>query len=97
MTELTTSLPYRAATYDNFDKIYANKISEYYNMYISKQMKNNFNKFSNNLMNDEYINRYGLLNAISDFKKTDPYLDSIEDPMWSSFEDNVFNYRPYNM
>ena len=97
MTELTTFLPYRAATYDNFDKDYANKMSNYYNTYMSTQMKINFNKFSNNLMSEEYINRYSLLNAIDDFKENDQYLDGMEDPMWSSFEDNAFNYRPYNM
>jgi hypothetical protein len=41
---------YRAATYDNFDKDYANKMSNYYNTYISRQMKINFNNFTNNLI-----------------------------------------------
>ena len=97
MTELTTFLPYRSGTYDISDKDYAEKLRKYYNQYVSSQMKINFNRFSKNLINEEYINRYGLLNAISDFKKTDPFLDSMEDPMWDNFEDNAFNYRPYNM
>jgi len=62
---------------------------------IAKQMRINFNKFTNNLMDEEYINRHALLSAISDFKKSDTFLDSMLDYTWIGFEDMAWNYRPY--
>jgi len=81
-----TSLKYRASEYDIHDETYATKLKSF-------ETPDEFNKFTDGLMNEKYINRYKLLNAINDYKNTDLYKIN---PLSTVFEDVAFNFRPYN-
>jgi len=105
--ETEISLKYRAAKYDQYDKTYADELRTYFYR-LSPEVKTKFNLLTKNLMNDEEINRYCLLNAIDDFVKrynspNEPFHD-IDDVLektyiynvdWLAFTDQAFNYRPY--
>ena len=87
--ELEPSIPiikkYRANLYDKFDEMYANKF---------KHLKNHpFNKFTDGLIDETYINRYCFLRAIDDYKAH--YNTTVQLSLQD--EDMAFNYRPYNM
>ena len=74
---------YRAATYDKHDETYATQMKRY-------DIPQAFNDFTDGLMNETHINRFSLLEAIDDYKRT-------EDAKTLSplFQDAAFNFRPY--
>ena len=49
-----------------------------------------FKDFTDGLMDETHINRYGLLQAIEDYERTSP-----EQQLPSMFTDSAFNCRPY--
>ena len=85
---------YRTAEYDIHDETYAKRLSEMFiiESYHNKIVQNQFNLFTDNLMNEKKINRYSLLNAIDDYKKTE---NGRAYPLNNIFEDCAFNFRPY--
>jgi hypothetical protein len=60
--------PYRAIKYDGFDTKYATELKISFDK-LDLKLKNEFNLFTENLMIETQINRYSLLDAISDFEK----------------------------
>ena len=61
---------YRCVVYDHYDTMYANQLREVF-MPLNKDLQNKFIEFTDNLINDEKINRFALLSAIDDFIKNE--------------------------
>jgi len=94
VTALAATIPkkYRAVNYDNADKTYATELLAVF-LNEDKDVQAKFNEFTENLMAEKEINRYGLLGAIDDYKAKSPtYFDF---PLSTSFENLAFNCRPY--
>ena len=79
---------YRTTKYDYADKIYATKMRELFESLLDKTIQKDFQDFTQNLMDDKFINRYCLLEAISDFNK------ELCNSELSSFYIYAYNYRP---
>jgi hypothetical protein len=85
--------PYRAIrNYDQFDKKYTDQLKKTFND-LSPQLKIKFQSFTENLMDDEYILRFKLLDAIHDF--TIKHKEFCNGSDWKVFDDTAFNYRPW--
>ena len=82
---------FRAFEYDIHDETYARSLSKMFTNH-DKNVQTQFNLFTDNLMADNQINRFCLLNAIDDYQKTE---DGRKYPLNSIFKDNAFNFRPY--
>lgn len=95
---------YRCIKYDQYDILYAAHMKRMYK-YVDDDIKNEFTKFTENLIDGEdAISRNKLLNAIDDFKCTVIYNSIIKKDnkdaeyrfiQWMKFTDEAFNYRPY--
>ena len=95
---------YRCIKYDQYDILYAAHMKRMYK-YVDNDIKNEFTKFTENLIDEENsISRNNLLNAIDDFKCTLIYNSIIKKDnkdaeyrfiQWMKFTDEAFNYRPY--
>jgi hypothetical protein len=107
--ETTNLKKYRCSVYDHYDTNYAKKLRESF-AYVNKDLQNKFIEFTDNLINDEQINRFSLLSAIDDFSKnennkidnnTNDTIGENTNPLdihnysWINFTDAAFNYRPY--
>ena len=79
---------YRTYFYDQYDTKYATELRHCFNTYVNSSICDQFNKFTDNLMDEPQISRSCLLNAIADFETADLRLGTI-------FTDNAFNYRPH--
>jgi hypothetical protein len=75
--------PYRACIYDVYDRMYADLMK-------SLEYPEEFNTFTQGLMNESSINRYSLLSAIDDYNNSNS-----GPPLSVAFKNNAFNYRPY--
>ena len=75
--------PYRACIYDVYDRMYADFMK-------SLEYPEEFNSFTQGLMNESSINRYSLLSAIDDYNNSNS-----GPPLSVAFKNNAFNYRPY--
>jgi hypothetical protein len=74
---------YRAINYEKDDEDYA--------MYMkTHEIPQEFRDFTEGLMDETHINRFGLLQAIDDYQRTRP-----EKNLSSGFQNSAFNYRPY--
>jgi hypothetical protein len=88
--------PFRSTIYDNFDELYARHLKNRY-IYVEVDVKEAFNKHTENLLDEKYICRNKLLDAIDTFgykfmlNKKDKY----EYSGWTKFTDEAFNYRPH--
>jgi len=96
--EEPTLKPYRSAEYDEHDTKYASLLLEPF-LALNINLQNEFNEFTENLMQDEQINRYSLLRAIDDFKRnkinnTNSKFINYE---WVIFTDLAYNCRPYQI
>ena len=84
--------------YDKFDEMYATVLKNHFNS-LSLITQQEFNLFTNNLMDEKFIARYKLLDAISDFTKTEQFTNILSSNLpqyaWTCFDNNAFNYRPY--
>ena len=98
-----TVLKYRPSSeykYDKHDELYAIELKRHFSR-LSENAQTEFNLFTDNLMLEKFINRNYLLDAISDFKKTDYFKNITKDEYelpnyaWAIFDDNSYNYRPY--
>jgi hypothetical protein len=96
---------YRATVYDIHDTTYAKELKKSFSN-LENDLQNKFMLFTDNLMNEEQINRFSLLDAIDDFvkdfskteKKTEKktIIDIIYNNVeWQNFANNAFNFRPY--
>ena len=87
---------FRAYSYDIHDETYATKLKKVYREYTTESAQKAFDNFTDNLMLETHIHRYSLLNAIDEYNKTE---DGQKFPLTarygSIFEDNAFNFRPY--
>jgi hypothetical protein len=94
-TSLEVVLPYRSSLKDDSDQKYATQLRKnFYNLEL--ETLNEFDKFTQNLMQEEYISRNCLLDAINDFYRI--HFEICSGSMaWCRFTDNAFNYRPYQM
>lgn len=83
---------------DKYDEMYATKLNGIFKN-LSLETQKEFNEFTNNLMNEKFISRFKLLDAIEDFEKTDNYFnisaDDLPDYIWIQFNNCAFNFRPY--
>jgi hypothetical protein len=91
-------LPYRTATPDQYDTMYATKLNELFKN-LSSELQNAFQDFTKNLMDEKQIGRNSLLNAVDDFTKQQSNIGSsliqYNEISWMRFTDLAFNYRPY--
>ena len=74
---------YRARDYDKYDEEYAMLMKTY-------KIPQEFNDFTEGLMDETHINRFGLLQAIEDFQQTRPEIQ-----LSCVFKNNAYNFRPY--
>jgi hypothetical protein len=87
---------FRSTVYDNFDELYARHLKLKY-VYVEVDIKEEFNKHTEHLLDERYICRNKLLDAIDTFgykfmiNKKDKYAYS----GWTGFTDEAFNYRPH--
>ena len=61
-------LPYRTVFKDEFNKTYAYEIKKSFKL-LPFELRVEFQKFTHNLMREEYISRFCLLEATRDFYK----------------------------
>ena len=87
------TLPYRTILKDIFNKMYADELKKTFQN-LPSGLQSEFEKFTQNLMQEEYISRNHLLDAIDHFKKVNFSLCNAT-YNWSRFSDNAWNYRPY--
>jgi len=97
-------MKYRAIRYDQYDKMYAESLLALFR-HLPAEVQQEFNELTGNLMSDTYINRNGLLSAISDYcslrverARADPkviYFNIHDIVGWKAFNNRAFNYRPY--
>jgi hypothetical protein len=74
---------YRARNYDKSDEEYATQMRKY-------EIPQEFRDFTEGLMDETHINRYGLLQAIDDYERTRPEIQ-----LSCAFQNGAFNCRPY--
>jgi len=86
------TLPYRTTLTEESDKKYASRLLSVFNEINNEKLRRNFNRFTSNLMEEQYINRFDLLEAIDDYVAT---FKIPEKCGWMRFSDTAFNYRPY--
>lgn len=90
--------PFRCSNYDKYDILYASHMKTMYK-YVENDIKEEFNTFTENLINENSISRDKLLNAIDTFKYQYKLLKNNdtnnEYSNWLRFTDAAFNYRPY--
>jgi len=81
----------------NQDKKYTLKVKETYLYYITGELKEKFDTFTDNMMNDDIINDYSLWCIACKFKKqhTDLCKSDKFSTKWEQFTDVVFNFRPW--
>jgi hypothetical protein len=74
---------YRARNYDKSDEEYATQMRKY-------EIPQEFRDFTEGLMDETHINRFGLLQAIEDYERTRPEIQ-----LSCAFQNGAFNCRPY--
>lgn len=86
--------PYRSVrNFDSNDKKYTDKMKIHFES-LPSFLKDDFNKMTENLMQDEIVSNWKLMDAIKDFyKKNKTKCDEIY--QWKIFDDNAYNYRPW--
>ena len=85
--------PYREIEYSLYDTTYAQDVRGYYN-YFSLDLKKNFDKFTNFLLDEPQINRFCLLTAIAEFMKSGYNAGQEWPAIWNCFVDKATNCRP---
>ena len=86
-------MEYRTPVKDIFNKMYADELKKTFST-LPTELQKEFEKFTENLMTDEYISRFKLLDATDAFYKKNFRLCDTS-YKWVNFTDNAFNYRPY--
>ena len=83
---------YRAFAYDNFDKQYADQLRKNFFVTMDHDTREQFNKFTEYLMEETHINTHSLMDAVNDYALTPQALTY---PLSCSFSDLAFNCRPH--
>ena len=101
--------PFRGINYDNYDILYAAHMKRMF-IYVESDIKEEFNIFTENLIDENAICRNRLLNAIDSLPYKFQYKSIINNDNdndtktitdtntysnWMRFTDEAFNYRPY--
>ena len=88
--------PYRSIRdYTVSDKKYTDVLKKDFNN-LPLGIQREFQLFTDNLMSDNCISSYQLLDAIQDFyKKNKEICDGTIYNSWKIFDDAAFNYRPW--
>ena len=88
--------PYRSmCEYQASDKKYTDELKKHFNA-LPSGIKEEFQLFTYNLMDDECFSKFKLLDAIQDFyKKNKEICDGSTYNSWQIFDDTAFNYRPW--
>ena len=87
--------PFRSNNYDKYDILYAAHMKRMY-VYVETDIKEEFNTYTENIIDDQAICRIKLLNAIDTFKYKFKLLKNTDNyKNWMKFTDEAFNYRPY--
>ena len=60
--------------YDKYDELYALELQRHFSK-LNSDLQIRFNLCTYNVMDEKYINRYKLLDAIEDFKKTEDFIN----------------------
>ena len=94
MSKEQTSKKYRCYAYDDHDTFYADKVKIYFSS-LENNVKDNFMLYTDDLMNENQINRFELLRAIDDFEKNEKQINEKNHNKWLCFVDMAFNFRPY--
>ena len=76
---------YRSSHYDEYDQLYADRMRQF-------GPHEAFNDYTDGLLDEPYINRHCMLDAISDYRNTELHITR---PLHDNFLDVAFNYRPY--
>lgn len=76
---------YRSLEYDTYDEMYANHMRTF-------RRHEQFDEFTEGLLDEPRIKRHDLLDAIQAYKRTDL---QVTRPLNMAFEEGAFNYRPY--
>ena len=86
--------PYRSTnTLDAFDKKYTDIMKTYFEE-LPSFLKDDFNEMTENLMQDEIVSNWKLMDAIKDFyKEKKTQCDEIH--QWKRFDDISYNCRPW--
>ena len=81
----------------NPDEKYTLKVKETYQYNITGELKEKFDMYTNNIMNDNILNDYTLWCIVCKFEKQ--YADLCKSNTftnkWIRFTDIIFNYRPW--
>ena len=79
--------------YDIHDNAYTKELVSTFKM-LPLEIQSKFQLFTNNLINDNCINSYSLMDAINDFNKNNNNIyKGVQE--WKNFDDRSFNYRPW--
>jgi uncharacterized protein (DUF885 family) len=81
---------YRLVKYDQYDKEYAIAMKNSFYNNINKSTQNTFNDFTDNLMEEPFIGRSQLIDAIEDYERS---MYSRTFPLTKEFTDSAFNLR----
>lgn len=81
---------YRSTLYQTFDSKYAKQLHNIYHNLHTKETIEKFNIFTEDLMDEPFINRFNLLDSIEDYNKTP---DGIKFPINPHFYNAAWNFR----
>jgi len=79
------------------DVKYTLKVKETYRYYITGELKEKFDTYTNNIMNENILNDYTLWCIVCKFKKQYANLCKSDTftTEWTRFTDTIYNYRPW--
>ena len=87
--------PYRSLNTGEEDKQYASTLQQRFSL-VSFILQYKFQEFTQNLMDDKYIDRHKLIKATEDFElKYKKIITESKDYNWVGFKVSAFNYWPY--
>lgn len=76
---------------------YTLRVKKTYNYYITGELKEKFDTYTNNIMNEIILNDYRLWCMVCNFQKqyTDLCKSDTFTNEWKIFTDMIYNYRPW--
>ena len=87
--------PYRTDhNYNAFDKMYTDTLKKKFND-LPPTLKEEFQRFTHNLMDDVCIYSHNLFDANQQFYKKNKDMCDNKASYWKGFDDEAFNYRPW--
>ena len=79
------------------DEKYTLRVKETYRYYITGELKEKFDTYTNNIMNENILNDYTLWCIVCKFQKQHANLCKSDTftTEWTRFTDTIYNYRPW--